>query len=111
MISEGSVNVTTFFVFTTLFGVIAEDQLIIKGGCPLWDVCFATGVGQANGLVSGDKVILRHCQDEPEVEVLAPAAGYSWLTPHSRWGQEAVGNGVERLGVRHIWFLSLVTNR
>ena len=51
MISEGSVNVTTFFVFTTLFGVIAEDQLIIKGGCALWDVCFATGVGQANGLV------------------------------------------------------------
>ena len=34
LISECSVNITTFVVFSTLFGVLTEERLIVKGGCP-----------------------------------------------------------------------------
>ena len=75
LISEGSVNFTTFIVLSTLFGVLAEELLLVEGVCTLRDVGCATGVGQADEWVSGDKGVLSCCQDEPEVAVLAPAAG------------------------------------
>ena len=35
--TEGSVNVTAFVVFLKLFGVLAEECLLVEGGCPRRD--------------------------------------------------------------------------
>ena len=75
LILEGSVDVTTFVVSSTLFGVLEEERLIVGGGCSRWDVWCATGVGRADEWVSGDKGLLICCQNEPEVAVLSLAAG------------------------------------
>ena len=48
LIAECSVDVTTFVVLFTLFGVLAEERLLIEWGCPLRDGGRATGVGQAD---------------------------------------------------------------
>ena len=114
-----------------LFGVLAEERLIVEGGFPLQDMGCATGVGRANGWVSVEKGVLSRRQADPEVAVLAPAEGnidrcqvrgdetirvsdgavarFPQLLGEG-WGHEVVGNGVDRLGVRHILFFSLVAD-
>ena len=72
---EGSVNVTTFFVLSTLFGVLTVDRLLVEGSCQRRYVGCTTGVGWADEWVSGEKDVLSCRQDDPKVDVLAPAAG------------------------------------
>ena len=48
LILEGSVDVTTFFVLFTLFGVLEEERLLVEGGCSRWDVGCVTGVDRAD---------------------------------------------------------------
>ena len=74
-ISEGSVDVTTFVILSTLFSVLTEESLLLKQGCPCQDVCCATGVSRAYEWVLGDEGILGRCQDETKVAVLGPVAG------------------------------------
>ena len=75
LITEGSVNVTTFIVFSKLFSVLAEERLLVEGGSPLRDYGCATGFGQENEWLSGDEDVVISRKDNPEVAVLAPAAG------------------------------------
>ena len=131
LISEGIVGVTTFVILLALFGMLAEERLLVKWGFPRRDVGCATGVVRADEWVSGEEVVLSCRQDKLEVAVLAPAAGtldrrlvcgyetmhvsdgavscFPWLLGVG-WGRESSGNGVERLGVRHVWLFSLVAN-
>ena len=74
LISESSVNVKTFFVLSTLFGVLEEERLLVEGGCPRRDVGCATGASWADKWVSGGKGVLSSRQDKPKVAVLGPAA-------------------------------------
>ena len=71
----GSVDVTTFVALSTLFGMITEDCLLVKGGCPQWDVGRATGVGRADKWESGYKGVLSCRQENPKVAVLPLATG------------------------------------
>ena len=48
MVTEGSADVTTLVVLSNLFGVLAEERLIVEGGRPHQDVGCATGVGRAD---------------------------------------------------------------
>ena len=73
--SRGSVDVTTFVILSTLFGMLTEERLLIEGGCPCQDVGCATGVGQADERVLGYEGVLGCRQDKTEVAVLAPAVG------------------------------------
>ena len=72
---EGSVNVTTFVILLTLFAMLAEDRLLVKGGCPCRDAGCATWVSRADEWVSRDKGVLCSFKEKPEVAFLAPAAG------------------------------------
>ena len=58
-----------------LFGVIAEERLLVEGDCPRQDMGCATGVGWADKWDLGDEGVLSRRKDEPEVDVLDPAAG------------------------------------
>ena len=51
LISEGSVNVNTLIVLLMLFGVLAEERLLVEGVFPRRDLGCATGVGQVDGWV------------------------------------------------------------
>ena len=62
-------------VLSTLFGVLAEERLLVKGGCPRWDVGCATGVGRADEWVSVYKGVLSCCQENPKVAVLPLTMG------------------------------------
>ena len=62
LITEVSVNVTKFVVFSTLFGVLAEEHLLVKGGCPFRDDGCATWVGKADEWVYGDEGVLCCCK-------------------------------------------------
>ena len=73
LISEGSINVITFVVLSTLFGVLAEERLLIEGVFPHQGVGCATGVGQADEWVLGDKGVMSLFQDDPKVAYLALA--------------------------------------
>ena len=75
MISEVTADVTTFLALLTLFGVLAEERLLVEGGSPLRDSGCATGFGQENEWLSGDEDVVISRKDNPEVAVLAPAAG------------------------------------
>ena len=48
LIADCSVNVTTFIVLSELLVVLAEEQLLAKGGSPCRDVGCTTGVGRAD---------------------------------------------------------------
>ena len=48
LIAECSVNVKIFIVLSTLFEVLAEDRLLIKGGCTPQDFGSETRVGRAD---------------------------------------------------------------
>ena len=74
MISEVTADVTTFLALLTLFGVLAEERLLVEGYCPRRDVGCATRFGRADEWVLGDKGVLSRHQDKTEVAVLAPAA-------------------------------------
>ena len=65
----------TFIALLTLFSVLVEERLLVEGVFPRQKMGCATRVGRENEWVSEDKGILSRCQDEPEVAVLAPAAG------------------------------------
>ena len=75
LITEGSINVATFVVFSTLFGVLAEERVLVEGGCPRQDSGCATRVGQADEWVSGDEGVLCGRKYKPEVAVLASTTG------------------------------------
>ena len=103
--------------------MLAEERLLVKGGCSLRDTGCATWFGRADEGVSGDKGLLCCREDNPKVSVLAPAEGtlnqchvdgeetvgvldrsvgrFSQMLGEG-WGWEAVGDGVDRLGVRHL---------
>ena len=119
----GSVNVTTFVILLTLFGVLAEERLLVEGGCPYLNAGCTTCVGWADEGVSGDEGVLCCCEDDPKVAVLDPATGTldrgrvggeemvgvldrsvgRFYRMHGEgWGQESVSDGVDRLGMRHL---------
>ena len=75
LVVEGRVNVTTFVVLSTLFGVLAEERLLVKEGCPLRDAGCATWIGWSDEGISGDKSVICCREDEPGVAVLAPTMG------------------------------------
>ena len=75
LITKGSVNVTTFVVFSMLFSVLTEKRLLLEGGCPRRDSGCATWVGWADEWVSGDEGVLCLYKYDPEVAILAPALG------------------------------------
>ena len=123
LILEGSKDVTIFVVLSTQFNVLAEERLLVEGGCPWQDVGCVTGVGQTDEWVSVEKGVLSCLQDNPEVAVLALAVrtldqrcvsgeemmrvSYGAVDRFNRllgevWGRELVGNGVNRLGMSHI---------
>ena len=89
LIPEGSVDVTTLIVLLTLFGVLVEESLLVRGGCPFRDVGCATGIGWADERVSGDKGILGRRQDDTDVAVLASTA---WTLDRRRVrGEDTMG--------------------
>ena len=75
LITEDSVNITTSVVLSTLFGILAEECLLVRGGCPRWDAGCATGVGRVYYWVSVDEGVFFSRKDEPKVAVLAPSTG------------------------------------
>ena len=75
LVAEGSVNVATFVVLSTLFSMLAEERVLVEGSCLLWDAGCATWVGRADEGVFGDKGILCCREDDPEAAVLSPTAG------------------------------------
>ena len=75
LFAEDSVNVTTFVVFLTLFGVLVDNRLLVKGGFPCRDAGCETWVGRSDEGVSGDEGVLCCCEEDPEVVVLDPTAG------------------------------------
>ena len=75
MVAEGSVNVTTFFVLSTLFGVLAKERLLVEGGFTRRDGGRSNGVGRADKWGLSDDGILSCHQEDPEVAVLDLAAG------------------------------------
>ena len=131
LIAECSVNVKIFIVLSTLFEVLAEDRLLIKGGCTRQDVGSATRVGRADEGDLDDKGVMSLLQDKTEVVVLSPSVGtldqhhvcgeetkgflngrvfrFPWMLGEG-WGWKAVGDGVSQLGVRHLVFFSLVSD-
>ena len=48
LIAEGIVGVTAFIVLSTLLGVLTDERLLVKGGCPLQDGGHTTSVSQAD---------------------------------------------------------------
>ena len=131
LVAECSINITIFIILSTLLGVLAEERLLVEGGCPRRDGRRATEVGRAYEGDLADNGVLSHCQDEPEMAVLAPTAGTidqrrvcgeeTMSVSNGRvdqfhrligegWGQEAVGDGVDLLGVCHLVFFSLVAD-
>ena len=75
LITEGSVNVASFVLLSTLFGVLVEEQLLVEGVCPCWDYVCVIGVGWADEWVLGDEGVLSSRKDNTEVAVLALDAG------------------------------------
>ena len=59
----------------TLFRMLLDEVLLVEGGCPLQNDGRLTGVGWSDEGDLSEKRILRHCQDEPNVNVLAPCVG------------------------------------
>ena len=55
--------------------MLAEERLLVEGGCLRRDIGCATGVGRADEWGLGDKGVLSRCQDELDMAVLAPDAG------------------------------------
>ena len=72
-----------------LFGMLAEERLLIEGGFPCRDVGCAAGVGRSEERVSGDEGVLGCCQDKTEVAVLATSAGT--LDRRRVCGEETMG--------------------
>ena len=75
LIAEGSVDITIFVVFSTLFCVLSDEHLLVKGGFQRRGGGRLTGVGRADEGELTDERVLCHRQDDPEVAVLAPNAG------------------------------------
>ena len=125
MVAEGSVDVVTLVVLSTLFGVIVDERLLVKGGCTHRDGGRLNGVSWAYEGDLNDKRVLCRCQDEPELSVLESSTGtLNWRRVCGEetvcvsdgrvvwflqlvgegWGQEAVGDSVDQLGVCHPLF-------
>ena len=47
LVAECSINITIFIILSTLLGVLAEERLLVEGGCPRRDGRRATEVGRA----------------------------------------------------------------
>ena len=58
-----------------MFGMLAEELLLVEGIFPHRDSGCATWLGQADEWFSVDKGVLCRCEDKPKVAVLAPSAG------------------------------------
>ena len=65
----------TLVVLLTLFGVIVDERLLVKGGCTHRDGGSLNGVGWAYEGELNDEHRLCRCQDEPELSVLDPSKG------------------------------------
>ena len=49
LITEGIVNITTFVVLSTMFGMLAEERLIVEESCPRqYDGCVTVPVRRMN---------------------------------------------------------------
>ena len=75
LITEGSINVTAFVVLLTLFGMLADERLLVERGCPCQDTGCETGISNMDEWVLGDEELLSSCKDNNKVAVLAPATG------------------------------------
>ena len=115
----------TFSVLLTLFGVLAEERLLVGGYFSRRDGWRATRVVQEDEGDLADSGILSRLQDEPDVAILVPAAGtlgrrrvcseemvhvsdrrvirFPWIIGEG-WWREAVVDGVDQMGVRHLDF-------
>ena len=125
MVSDISVDITTLFVLLAMFCVLADERLLVKGGCPLQDGGRSTGISHTDEGYLTDERVLCHCQNDPKVAVMEPSTGnldrrrvcgeemvcvsdvrvvrFPWLL-WERWGREAVSDGVDQLGVCHFFF-------
>ena len=75
LVTEGGVHSLTLFVLVTVFLDLPEDFIIVEGGCPCQYGGRSNRVGRADDGDWSDKRILRRCQDELKVAILAPSAG------------------------------------
>ena len=119
---EGNVNVTTLVVLSTMFRMLSDEFLFIKGGCPCGDGGCSAGVGWADEEYLADERVFRRCQDNPKVSVLSPPIGTlvqrcvhseetmgasnGHLVRFTRllgegWVRGSVNDGIVQLGVHH----------
>ena len=111
--------------------MLSYEILLVKGGFPSWDDGHSTGVNWEDKRDWFNNHVLCRHQDEPKVPVLAPSTGtlnrchifgketmsvldgrVVWFKRMigEGWVQEAVVNGVDRLGVRQLEFFSQVAD-
>ena len=129
LIAEYGFDVATLVILTTFLRVLSDELLLVEGGCPRRDGGRSTGVGQADEGGLNEERALRRRQDDPKVAVLTPSVGtlnrrricseetmrisdghvvrFLWMLGEG-WGREAVYDGVDRQGVRHLLFFLAV---
>ena len=75
MVAQGEIHIPALVVMVTVFLILLEQSLLVKGGRPLRYGKFSTEVVWADEWNNDEKRILHRLQDEAELDVLSPSAG------------------------------------
>ena len=75
MVADISVDITTLFVLLAMFCVLADEHILVEGGCTCRYGGRSTGYGWSDEGGFTDEHILCCRQENPGVGVLAPSVG------------------------------------